>query len=251
MCRRGEYELNIGVIFAGGTGSRMNSKKAVPKQFLSMHGKPIIVHTLEIFQNHPEIDLITVSCVVSGITQLEELVQYYHLTKVKAIVEGGDTGQKSIYFALRAAEEFVGKERAIVLIHDGVRPLITAETISNNIASVKKYGSCITTVPVTETIIEISDDKSIKYIPDRNHSRLARAPQSFWLDEVLKVHRLAIQEGKNDFIDSCTMMQHYGKKMYLVDGPKENIKVTTPDDFITMRALLDAKENEQLYGLED
>ena len=98
--------------------------------------------------------------------------------------------------------------------------------------------------------MEVKDDSSIKYIPDRTYSRLARAPQSFWLDEILAVHNKALSEGRHDFIDSCTMMNYYGKKMYLVDGPIENIKVTTPQDFYIMRAILDAQENSQIYGLE-
>ena len=97
----------------------------------------------------------------------------------------------------------------------------------------------------------VSDDNSINYIPERENSRLARAPQSFWLDEILKAHRSANQQNISDFIDSCTMMQYFGKKMYLIDGPQENIKITTPDDFYIMRAILDAKENSQIYGYEE
>ena len=122
--------------------------------------------------------------------------------------------------------------------------------INKKIDSVINYGSAITSVKVTETIMEVKDDSSIKYIPDRTYSRLARAPQSFWLDEILAVHNKALSEGRHDFIDSCTMMNYYGKKMYIVDGPIDNIKVTTPQDFYIMRAILDAQENSQIYGLE-
>lgn len=243
--------MNVGIIFAGGVGSRMNSKEAKPKQFLEMHGKPIIIHTLELFEKHPDIDLITVACIESWIPHLENLVRQYNISKVKAIVPGGKNGQQSIYNALEAAENIVGNEKCVALIHDGVRPLIKAKTISDNIEMVKKCGSSITTVPVKETIMVVSEDNSIDYIPDRNNSRLARAPQSFWLDEILETHRRALSDGFDNFIDSCTMMQHYGKKMFLVDGPQENIKITTPEDFYTMRTLLDAKENAQLYGYED
>ena len=156
----------------------------------------------------------------------------------------------SIYAGLNAAKDIAEGKNAIVLIHDGVRPLINDDVINKNIASVMKNGSAITSVNVTETIMEINDDASIKYIPDRTHSRLARAPQSFLLDEILDVHNKALLEGKKDFIDSCTMMSHYGKKLYLIDGPIENIKVTTPQDFYIMRAILDAQENSQIYGLE-
>lgn len=241
--------MNIAVIFAGGTGTRMNSKDK-PKQFLKMHDKPIIIHTLEKFQNNENIDAIVIACIKQWINHLLQLIEYYHISKVKRIVPGGETGQLSIYAGLNAAKDIAEGKNAIVLIHDGVRPLINDDVINKNIESVMKNGSAITSVNVTETIMEINDDASIKYIPDRTHSILARAPQSFLLDEILDVHNKALLEGKKDFIDSCTMMNYYGKKMYLVDGPIENIKVTTPQDFYIMRAILDAQENSQIYGLE-
>lgn len=238
--------MNIGVIFAGGIGQRMKTTKR-PKQFLEMHGKPIIIYTLEIFEQHPEIDAIVVACVQDWIPYLEELLARFHITKVKKVVPGGDTGQMSIYNGLAAAKEVAGDEKSIVLIHDGVRPLINADVITNNIQSVKEYGSAITSAVVKETIMVVKDDNSIDYVPDRSHSRVAKAPQSFWLEDILSVHQRAQQEGIFDFIDSCTMMKHYGHNLYLIDGPYENIKITTPDDFYTMRALLDAQENAQIY----
>lgn len=242
--------MNIAVIFAGGIGSRMKSKTK-PKQFLLMHGKPIIIHTLELFESHIEIDAIVVSCVEDWIPYLMDLIQKYNITKVKKIVHGGETGQLSIYNGLCAAEEVADGQKAIVLIHDGVRPLINAKTISDNIKSVEKNDSAITCVKVKETIMVVNEDDSIDYIPDRSHSRLARAPQSFWLNDIIDAHRKALKENKINFIDSCTMMQYYGKKMFLIDGPEENIKVTTPGDFYIMRAMLDAKEDSQIYGLDE
>ena len=114
----------------------------------------------------------------------------------------------------------------------------------------REHGSAITSVAVKETVLVVSEDNSIKEVPNRKDTRLARAPQSFYLDEIIGLHRRAITEGKDDFIDSCSMMQYYGRKLYLIDGPQENIKITTPDDFYTMRALLDAKEEAQIFGFE-
>lgn len=242
--------MNIAVIFAGGVGSRMHSKSK-PKQFLSIHGKPIIIHTLEIFENHSGIDSIVVSCVPEWIPYLSDLIKKYGVTKVDRIVPGGESGQLSIYNGLLAAQEVSKDEPAIVLVHDGVRPLINQKTISDNLRSVQEHGSAITCVKVKETVMVVSNDGSVTDVPERAHSRLARAPQSFWLSDILEAHRKALQEGRTDFIDSCTMLQHYGKKLYLVDGPEENIKITTPEDFYTMRALLDAKENAQIYGYEE
>lgn len=242
--------MNIAVIFAGGVGSRMHSKQR-PKQFLEMYNKPIIIHTLEYFENHAEIDAIVVACVEDWIPYLEELLLKFRIAKVRKVVPGGKTGQLSIYQGLCAAKEVAGDEKSVVLIHDGVRPLINEKVITDNIASVKKYGSAITTAVVKETILVVKDDEGvIDYVPSRKNSRVAKAPQSFWLDDILDAHHCALAEGQIDFIDSCTMMQYYGKQLHLIDGPYENIKITTPDDFYTMRAILEARENAQIYGME-
>lgn len=242
--------MNIGVIFAGGVGSRMHSNQR-PKQFLEMYNKPIIIHTLEHFERHREVDAIVIACVEDWISYMQELLVKFHIEKVKKIVPGGASGQLSIYNGLCAAEEIAGGQKSIVLIHDGVRPLITEEVITDNIASVKKYGSAITTSVVKETILLVKDDLGvIDYVPSRKNSRVAKAPQSFWLDDILDTHHRALAEGQDNFIDSCTMMQYYGKQLHLIDGPYENIKITTPDDFYTMRAILEARENAQIYGME-
>lgn len=243
--------MNIAVIFAGGVGSRMHSKER-PKQFLEMYNKPIIIHTLEHFQNHPMIDAIVVVCIESWIPYLKELLYKFRIGKVKAVVPGGETGQLSIFHGLKAAKEIAENKRAIVLIHDGVRPLITEKLITDNIESVKMYGSAITSAKVKETILVVDEkDSSIDYVPSRNNSRVAKAPQSFWLDDILAIHEKALEKGETIWVDSCTMMQEYGFKMHLIDGPSQNIKITTPEDFYTMRAILEAKENEQIYGFED
>lgn len=241
--------MNIGLIFAGGVGSRMNSKEK-PKQFLTLSGKPIIVHTIKHFEKCKDIDAVVVACVEEWIDYFNELVYKFRLKKVKKVVAGGETGQLSIYNGLVAAKELAGDEPSIVLIHDGVRPLISKELLTRNVKCVKEYGSCITSAIVKETIVEINDDDSIKTIPDRAHSRVAKAPQSFWLSDIMAAHERALKTGRTDFIDSCSMMNYYGYKLYMTEGPYENIKITTPDDFYTMRAILEAKENEQIYGLE-
>ncbi len=241
--------MNIAVIFAGGVGSRMHSKER-PKQFLEMYNKPIIIHTLEHFQNHPQIDAIVVVCVEGWIDYLQELLERFRIDKVKKVVPGGATGQLSIYNGLCAAKDIAKDTPTIVLIHDGVRPLINQQVITDNIRSVELRGSAITTAVVTETILVVKENGGIDYVPNRANSRVARAPQSFWLSDILTAHTKALQEGRHDYIDSCSMMQHYGQYLYLVDGPDINIKITTPQDFYTMRAILEAKENAQIYGVE-
>lgn len=243
--------MNIVVIFAGGVGKRMHTKEK-PKQFLEIYNKPIIVHTMEKFEKHKDIDGIVIVCVENWISYMNDLVYKYRIEKVKKIVPGGETGQLSIYHGLCAAKEISGDEKSIVLIHDGVRPLIDEKLISDNIKSVQMYGSAITTAVVKETILVVDPDaEKIDYVPSRANSRVAKAPQSFWLDDILKAHEKSLEEGETNCIDSCTMMQKYGYDLYLIDGPSQNIKITTPEDFYTMRAILEAKENEQIYGIED
>ncbi len=243
--------MNIAVIFAGGTGRRMNSREK-PKQFLTLYNKPIIAHTIEHFEKHPLIDAIVVVCIQDWMEYFQTLVYKYRLNKVKRVVPGGKTGQLSIYHGLKAAEEIDPSGESIVLIHDGVRPLINEKVITDNINSVLATGTAITTGTVTETVLVVnSNDLSIEQVPSRNCSRMAKAPQSFWLKDILSVHERALAEGQTDYIDSCTMMQQYGMSLHLIDGPSENIKITTPCDFYVARAILDAKENAQIYGLED
>ena len=119
---------------------------------------------------------------------------------------GGNTGQLSIYQGLKATKEIVRNEKSIVLVHDGVRPMITEKLISDNIHMVREKGSAITCVKVNETVLEVRDDGKIIDIPTRENSRLARAPQSFWLDDILKAHEKAISEEKYDFIDSLSLI---------------------------------------------
>lgn len=239
--------MNVAVIFAGGVGTRMHSKDR-PKQFLELYTKPIIIHTLDVFERSPYIDAIVIACVKEWIPYLQDLLYKFRVEKVKKIVPGGESGQLSIYNGLCAAEEVAGGRDCVVLIHDGVRPLITEQVIADNIQSVTTYGSAITTAVVKETILVVSEDGSIDHVPDRANSRIAKAPQSFWLRDILSAHEKALSEGRTNFIDSCCMMQWYGKQLHLVDGPYENIKITSPDDFYTMRAILEARENAQIYG---
>lgn len=241
--------MNIGVIFAGGSGSRMNTKSR-PKQFLELNGKPIIIYTIELFDNHPDIDGIVVVCLESWIPFLQKMLKKFEISKVVSVIPGGASGQESIFKGLCAAEEYAKEQNddnAIVLIHDGVRPLITEDTITDNIVKVKECGSCVTTVPAIETLIVDKHDGSLA-IPKRSDCMMARAPQSFYLKDIIGAHRKSQQEGKTDFIDSCSMMSHYGYKLGLVQGPMENIKITTPTDYFVLRAMVEVHENQQIFG---
>lgn len=241
--------MNIAVIFAGGSGTRMNTRSK-PKQFLELKGKPIIIYTLELFDNHPMIDAIIVVCLDTWIPFLQKMLKKFEITKVVTIVPGGESGQDSIYNGLCAAETYCkgkNEEDAVVLIHDGVRPLIVDETITDNIESVHKNGTAITVVPAIETFV-IQNDEGQMIIPDRSTCLLARAPQSFYLKDILSVHRRNMEGENISFIDSCSMMSFYGFKLATVVGPMENIKITTPTDYFIFKAMVEVHENQQIFG---
>lgn len=240
---------NIAVIFAGGSGVRMNTRSK-PKQFLELRGKTIIIYTLELFDNHPLIDGIVVVCLESWIPFLKKMLKKFEINKVVKIVSGGDSGQDSIYRGLCAVEDYCkdkGEENAVVLIHDGVRPLIVDETITRNIEKVHEKGSAITVVPAIETFV-IQKEEGQMVIPDRSSCLLARAPQSFYLKDILSIHRKNKENGNITFIDSCSMMSYFGYKMATIEGPMENIKITTPTDYFIFRAMVEVHENQQIFG---
>ena len=186
---------NIAVIFAGGSGKRMNTVSR-PKQFLELRGKPIIIYTLELFDTHPMVDGIVVVCIESWIPFLQKQLRKFEINKVVEIVPGGATGQDSIYNGIETAMRHYESD-SIVMIHDGVRPLITERTISDNIETVKEKGNCITCVAATETFVVKQEDGSLN-IPSRNNSLIARAPQSFILKDIFVAHCRARKEGRHD-----------------------------------------------------
>ncbi|HIY64799.1 MAG TPA: 2-C-methyl-D-erythritol 4-phosphate cytidylyltransferase [Candidatus Agrococcus pullicola] len=237
--------MNIGLIFAGGIGSRMTSA-TLPKQFLEVHGTPLIVHTIQHFQDHPQIDRIAVSILPEWRDRFARLVARYELTKVNWIVDGGATGQESRHRALRAvANECPGD--SVVLIHDGVRPLINAEVISDNIATVLELGPAITSSKCNETVVS-SPGQEIEDVLPRDFLHFAQAPQSLRLDTAIDIYDRAVAEGENDSIDTSTLLRRYGHKLFRVDGPRSNIKITTAEDYYICRAFFDVLERNQIGG---
>lgn len=240
--------MNYALIFAGGTGIRINSLSK-PKQFLELNGKEIIIHTLEHFENHSEIDKICIVCIKQWVEHMRLQVEKNHISKVKWIVPGGDTGHLSIRNGLKTIfPDSIKPTDDVVLIHDGVRPLINAKLISDNISCVMLHGSSITVTPVIETVVVAREGKIEDILP-RQGCKAAKAPQSFKLADIMHAHDRAEKDGKEDFIDSATLMNHYGYKLYEVEGSFENIKITTPSDFYLFRAICEARENSQIFGI--
>lgn len=227
---------NIAIIFAGGTGERMRNSSR-PKQFLEHRGKPVLAYTLERFQSHPEIDAIVLVSLRDWIDYCWDLARTYRFDKLVSIVPGGATAHESTRNGLEEARRRFGDD-AVVLIHDGVRPFIDDATISADIAGVREFGSAITAVPATETVA-VGGEPGARIV-DRNLCQMVRAPQCFYLGDILRAHERARAEGR-EFIDSASMMNCYGHPLHTVLGPMENIKITTALDMQIFRALVDVQ----------
>jgi len=238
--------MTTALIFAGGTGVRMNTQ-AKPKQFLELHGKPVIIYTLEHFENHPLVDNIIVVCLEDWINNLKHLLKQYGIEKVSQIVPGGEGGDISIYNGLKALES-VCKEDDIILLHDGVRPLINRELITANITKVMECDVSITVDKVTESVVQLNDEGSIVNMPPRKEMFSAKAPQSFRYGVIWDLHQRAQRDGIRT-IDSSHLCTVYGVKTHTVQSSAFNIKITTPADYYIFRALYEAMENEQILGI--
>ncbi len=242
----------IAIIFAGGTGQRMGSD--IPKQFMKVQGREIIIHTLEKFEVNDNIDQIVVACIEDWIPELEKLLQRYDIDKVVSVIPGGATGQDTIYLALEEARRVNANEEEdpIVLIHDGVRPLITQETINKCVDGVIDYGSAITSTACFETPLLSVDGQTVENMPPRRAVYTAQAPQCFYLNDILEAHHQVRKTNPEykDIVDSCGLMFSLGKKCHLIEGNRGNIKVTTPEDYITLLGNLQAEDFRQFYELE-
>lgn len=234
------------LIFAGGTGQRMNTRSK-PKQFLEVHGKPIIIYTLEHFEYHPEVDEIVVVCIKDWIEELQGFLKRYGITKVSTIVPGGSTGHDSIRIGLEAIKN-EAQEQDIVLIHDGVRPLITEELISLNIKGVREFGNAITAEATRESVVQSCDGSTINSVPPRDQMYVAKAPQSFRYKDIYDLYEKALENGHRS-IDSAHLLSMYNVPMHMIKSTKNNMKITDPADFFVFRALYEAIENQQIYGL--
>lgn len=238
--------MNYALIFAGGAGHRMNTRSK-PKQFLELHGKPIIIYTLELFEWHPEVNGIVIVCLKDWIPILQHLLRRYDITKAMSVVPGGNTGHASIYNGLMAMKDFA-KPEDVVLIHDGVRPLITDELISENIAVCREKGNAITAEPARESVVRSADGEHIDSVPPRGEMYIAKAPQTFRYGDIVPLYERAREDGIGA-IDSAHLCSIYDVPMSMVRSTRNNLKITEPADYYIVRALHDAMENEQIFGL--
>jgi len=240
---------NIAIIFAGGTGQRMGAE--IPKQFLEIGGKEIIVRTLEIFQDNVDIDEIYVVSIEEGIDHVNDLIERYKLTKVRRVVAGGKTGQDSIFIGLSEAKK--DHEEAIVLIHDGVRPLVDSEVISTGIRTAEEHGSAITVTPAFETPIISEDGVTVSAMPNRKLAYTAQAPQCFYLSTIYDAHikERAVNPNYEGIVDSCGLLFKNGIRCHLIEGNKDNIKVTTTENLIQLVANYNMRDYRKIIRIDE
>ena len=231
---------NIVILTGGGIGSRTHQD--IPKQFIHVNNKPIIIYTLEAFQRHPSIDEICVAILEGWEQMLWAYARQFNITKLKYVVTGGATGQESIFNGLKAIRADHNDED-VVIVHDGNRPMIEPDIISENLATQKKYGSAVTTIPCTEVVF-VSENKvdSDKSIPRENLQR-TQTPHSYYLGDLWEAHMEAQRRGIKNTAASCSLMEALGKKSYFSRGSEKNLKITTVDDIEIFKALIEAKKD--------
>ncbi len=233
----------IALIIAGGSGQRMHQD--IPKQFLTVNEKPVIVYTMEAFQNHPEIDAIAVVCIAGWENVLSAYARQFNITKLKYIIPGGENGQSSIRNGVFELEKHFDKDD-IVLIHDGIRPMVSADIISDCIVKTRQYGNAITVIPCAEAMLMTEDHIISTGAYPRDQLKRTQTPQGFKLGDICQLHRDALAAGITNSVASCTLMIEMGKQVYFSHGSEKNIKLTTVEDLDIFKALLLARKSDWL-----
>lgn len=234
--------MNVAIIIAGGSGHRMGMD--IPKQFIHVYDKPILIYTLEGFENNPQIDAIEVVCIDGWQNMVWAYAKQFKITKLMWIVTGGETGQESIRNGVYNLE---GKCETddIIVIHDGVRPLVEQAVLSDVINKCEQYGNAVTSMPYNEQIFIVDDDVSTtKYIP-RETLRRVSTPQAYKFGKLNAAYHEAFEKKIGIYGSSYTntMMVDLGERLYFATGSDMNIKLTTPENLEIFKAYLDRKKN--------
>lgn len=235
--------MNYVMIIAGGSGQRM--KQDIPKQFLNVYDRPVMIYTLEAFQKHPSIDGIIVVCVKGWETILWAYAQQFGITKLQWVVEGGETGQESIYNGIEALRS-VCSPKDIVLVHDAIRPMVSMDIISDCIRTCEEKGSAVTVIPCAEAMLTTDDRSSSSQVYDRDKLMRTQTPQAFPYDKMVWAHEEARKRGISNSVATCTLMVELGEKIFFSMGSEKNVKLTTTDDIEIFKALLVLKKDEWL-----
>lgn len=236
---------NIVLIIAGGVGARMGQD--IPKQFINVYDKPVIVYTLEAFQKHPSIDAIEVVCLDGWHDVLWAYAKQFGIAKLENIVSGGKNGQDSIRYGLYDIASRHNGSDDIVLVHDAIRPMVSNDIISDNIRVCRQYGNAITVVPCTAAMLKTFDSLSTEEQVPRDNLKITQTPQAFFLQDIIAAHKEALEKGITNSVASCTMYIELGRKLYMSAGSEKNLKLTTAEDIEIFKALLNAKKDVWMH----
>ena len=237
--------MNVAIIIAGGTGNRMGQD--IPKQFINIYDKPVLFYTLEGFQKHPQIDAIEVVCIDGWHDLVWAYAKQYEITKLKWIVSGGNSGQESIRNGVYNLEKECGEDD-IIIIHDGIRPLVEPFVLSDVIEKCQKYGNAVTSMPYNEQIFVVDDEYSTtQYIPRETLRRVA-TPQAYKFGKLNRAYQEAFEKEIGIYGSSYTntMMVELGERLYFAAGSDKNIKLTTKDDLEIFKGYLTSESSSWL-----
>lgn len=227
--------MNVALLTAAGSGTRMQLN--IPKQFLHVDDKPVIIYTMEAFQNHPSIDAIIVVTIDSWSDVLWAYAKQFGITKLKWVVPGGDSGQESIRKGLDVLKQELTDED-VVLVHDGNRPLVSSQIISDSLATFSRYGCAVAAIPCTEVVFESDDGLTSMVSTERERLLRTQTPHTYRLGDLYGAHLEAERRGLNNTAASCMLMKELGRMTYFSKGSEENLKITTPEDLKIFKALL-------------
>lgn len=236
--------MTVAILTAAGSSTRMGQD--IPKQFLHVENKPLIIYTLEAFQNHPSIDAILVVTLPAWKDVLKAYAMQFNITKLKWIVDGGSTGQESIYNGLAKLKEEISPEDTVI-VHDGNRCMVSSEIISDSLATYKRCGSAVAAIPCVEAVFR-SHDKGASSVDSIEREQLFRTqtPHVYSLGKLLWAHEEAGKRGITNTAASCTLMQQLGETVYFSKGSETNLKITTVDDILIFKALLETRKDTWL-----
>lgn len=235
--------MNIALIIAGGAGERM--KQNIPKQFLNIFQKPVIVYTMEVFQECEEIDAIIIVSLSGWETTIWKYAKEYEITKLKSVVTGGSCGQESIYNGIVEIQKYYD-DNDIVLIHDAIRPMVSREIIEDCINVVKRNGNAITVIPCQEAMLETQNQQTSFSSYPREQLMRTQTPQGFYLRDMIDMHNEAREREITSSIATCTLAVELGRTLFFSKGSEKNLKITTMDDLDIFKALLQGKKDNKL-----
>ena len=237
-------KINV-IILAGGVGNRMGAP--MPKQFLSLNDKPVIVHTILNFQKNDRINDIVIVCVKDWIPQMEQIVQEYNLYKVKWVIEGGQTAHDSTRNGVFFFKDKL-QNNDFVVIHDAARPILPQAAINEMLDVASEKGNASLVIPCYETVLFTKDNKSGDKELDRNSIMRIQTPQAYKYEQILNLYEMAEKDNIHDFVYADIVAVHYGQPVYFSKGFTNNIKITRKEDIPLTKALLNFSEDE-LFNL--